>query len=69
MKVLHAELAAVFGAERFLAEIRTMASLQHPHIVPLFDSGEAGERLFYAMPYVGGETLRARPRARTAAAT
>ena len=60
IKVLHPELAAVLGAERFLSEIRTTASLQHPHILPLFDSGEAGGQLFYVMPYVEGETLRGR---------
>jgi serine/threonine-protein kinase len=60
IKVLHPELAAVLGAERFLSEIRTTASLQHPHILPLFDSGEAAGQLFYVMPYVEGETLRGR---------
>ena len=56
--MLKPELAAVVGAERFLAEIKTTANLQHPHILPLFDSGEAGSFLFYVMPYVEGETLR-----------
>ena len=60
IKVLKPELAAAIGAERFLAEIRTTANLQHPHILPLFDSGEAGGFLFYVMPYVEGETLRSR---------
>jgi serine/threonine-protein kinase len=60
LKVLRPELAAVVGAERFLAEIKTTANLQHPHILPLHDSGEAGGFLFYVMPYVEGETLRAR---------
>ena len=60
LKVLKPELAAVVGAERFLAEIKTTANLQHPHILPLFDSGEADDFLFYAMPYVEGETLRDR---------
>jgi serine/threonine-protein kinase len=60
IKVLHPELAAVLGAERFLAEIRTTANLQHPHILPLFDSGSADGQLFYVMPFVDGETLRAR---------
>ncbi|MBY0491818.1 MAG: protein kinase [Gemmatimonadaceae bacterium] len=60
IKVLHPELAAVLGAERFLSEIRTTASLQHPHILPLFDSGEAAGQLFYVMPFVDGETLRSR---------
>jgi len=58
LKVLKPELAAVVGAERFLAEIETTANLQHPHILPLFDSGEADSFLFYVMPYVEGETLR-----------
>jgi serine/threonine-protein kinase len=58
IKVLKPELAAVLGAERFLAEIRTTANLQHPHILPLFDSGEADGFLFYVMPYIEGETLR-----------
>ena len=60
LKVLKPELAAVVGAERFLAEIQTTANLQHPHILPLFDSGEADSFLFYVMPYVEGETLRDR---------
>ena len=60
LKVLKPELAAVVGAERFLAEIETTANLQHPHILPLFDSGEADTFLFYVMPYVEGETLRER---------
>ncbi len=54
LKVLKPELAAVVGAERFLAEIKTTANLQHPHILPLFDSGEAGGFVFYVMPYVEG---------------
>ena len=58
VKVLRPELAAVVGAERFLAEIKTTASLQHPHILPLFDSGEADGFLYYVMPYIQGETLR-----------
>ncbi|MDA0329059.1 MAG: protein kinase [Gemmatimonadetes bacterium] len=57
LKVLKPELAAVVGAERFLAEIKTTANLQHPHILPLFDSGEADGFLFYVMPFVEGETL------------
>ena len=60
LKVLKPELAAVVGAERFLSEIKTTANLQHPHILPLFDSGEADSFLFYVMPYVDGETLRER---------
>lgn len=58
LKVLKPEVAAVVGADRFLAEIKTTANLQHPHILPLFDSGEADSFLFYVMPYVEGETLR-----------
>src|ERR1700752_1414236 len=60
VKVLRPELAAVIGAERFLAEIKLTANLQHPHILPLFDSGEADSHLFYVMPFVEGESLRAR---------
>ena len=60
VKVLHPDLAAALGPERFLAEIRTTANLQHPHILSLHDSGEAGGFLFYVMPFVEGETLRAR---------
>lgn len=60
LKVLHPHLAAVLGAERFLKEIQTTANLQHPHILPLFDSGEADGLLFYVMPYVDGESLRER---------
>ncbi|HKK92463.1 MAG TPA: serine/threonine-protein kinase, partial [Longimicrobiales bacterium] len=60
VKVLRPELAAMVGAERFLTEIRTTANLQHPHILPLFDSGEADGFLWYTMPYVEGETLRDR---------
>ena len=60
IKVLHPELAAVIGGARFLAEIRTTAHLQHPHILPLFDSGEADSFLFYVMPYLAGDSLRAR---------
>ncbi len=62
VKVLRSELAAVIGAERFLAEIKLTANLQHPHILPLFDSGEADSFLFYVMPFVAGETLRDRLR-------
>jgi eukaryotic-like serine/threonine-protein kinase len=58
LKVLKAELAAVLGAERFVQEITTTASLQHPHILPLFDSGEADSFLYYVMPFISGETLR-----------
>ena len=58
VKVLRPELAAVLGAERFLQEIETTANLQHPHILPLFDSGEADSFLYYVMPFIDGETLR-----------
>ena len=60
VKVLKPELAAVLGADRFVVEIKTTASMSHPHILPLFDSGEADGFLFYVMPYVEGETLRDR---------
>jgi eukaryotic-like serine/threonine-protein kinase len=60
IKVLHAELSAILGPERFLKEIELTANLQHPHILPLFDSGSADGLLFYVMPYVDGETLRGR---------
>src|SRR5689334_22901815 len=60
VKVLKPELAAVLGAERFVVEIRTTAALQHPHILPLFDSGEADGFLYYVMPFIDGETLRTR---------
>jgi eukaryotic-like serine/threonine-protein kinase len=61
IKVLHPELGAALGGERFLSEIRTTAKLQHPHILPLLDSGAAADGLlYYVMPYVTGETLRAR---------
>ncbi|MDH4352003.1 MAG: serine/threonine protein kinase, partial [Gemmatimonadota bacterium] len=67
IKVLRPELAAVLGAERFVQEIKTTANLQHPNILPLFDSGRAEtdeggqgrtEFLYYVMPYIEGETLR-----------
>ena len=60
IKVLHPDLGAALGGERFLSEIRTTARLQHPHILPLLDSGEAGGLLYYVMPVVTGESLRAR---------
>ena len=70
IKVLREDIAAAVGAERFLEEIRVTASLQHPHILPLFDSGEAHPEgptgpegpgiVYYVMPFVDGETLRAR---------
>ena len=60
LKLLNPELGAVLGVERFLSEIKVTANLQHPHLLPLFDSGEADGLLFYVMPYVEGESLRAR---------
>ena len=60
VKVLRPELAAVIGAERFLAEIKTTANLQHPHILPLHDSGSADGFLFYVMPFIDGVSLRDR---------
>ena len=60
VKVLRPELAAILGADRFLQEIKTTANLQHPHILGLLDSGEVEGLLWYAMPYVDGESLRSR---------
>src|SRR5687767_6853057 len=60
LKLLHPELSAVIGPERFLKEIELTANLQHPHILPLFDSGTADGQLFYVMPFVEGESLRGR---------
>src|SRR3954463_12382438 len=60
LKVLKPELGAVLGVERFLSEIQVTANLQHPNLLPLFDSGEADGLLFYVMPFVEGETLRHR---------
>jgi serine/threonine-protein kinase len=60
LKVLRPELGAVLGVERFLSEIRVTANLQHSNLLPLFDSGEADGLLFYVMPYVDGESLRAK---------
>jgi len=60
LKVLRPELSAILGAERFLTEIKTTANLQHPHILSLFDSGEADGTVFYVMPYIEGESLRDR---------
>jgi eukaryotic-like serine/threonine-protein kinase len=62
IKVLHADLAASIGAERFLREIRIAARLSHPHILPLIDSGEAGGFLYYVTPYVAGGSVRERLR-------
>src|SRR2546427_3957946 len=60
IKVLRPDLAAALGPERFLREIETAARLQHPHILPLHDSGDADGFLYYVMPYVEGESLRQR---------
>ncbi len=60
IKVLKPELGAVLGAERFLSEIKLTANLQHPNLLPLFDSGDANGTLYYVMPFVEGESLRAR---------
>jgi len=60
LKVLHPDLAASLGPERFLREIKLAARLNHPHILPLYDSGEAAGFLYYVMPYVEGESLRER---------
>ena len=60
IKVIHQNLSAVLGADRFLREIEVTAALQHPHILPLFDSGSANGRLYYVMPFVEGESLRHR---------
>src|SRR2546428_10085359 len=57
IKVLHPELAATLGSDRFLREIEIAARLQHPHILPLYDSGRADAFLYYVMPYVDGESL------------
>ena len=61
VKVVQPELAAVIDAEHFLNEIKVTANLQHPHILPLFDSGETHGFLYYVVPYVKGESLRALP--------
>src|SRR4026209_845086 len=60
IKVLRPELSAVIGAERFLREIKTIATLQHPHILGLIDSGEVNGTAYYVMPFVDGESLRDR---------
>src|SRR5256884_4756555 len=60
IKVLRQEVAAALGADRFLREIQIAAKLHHPHILPLYDSGAAGDLLYYVMPYVEGESLRQR---------
>jgi serine/threonine-protein kinase len=58
IKLLKPELSAVIGSERFLREIDIAATLQHPHILPLYDSGRAGGLFYYVMPFVEGESLR-----------
>ena len=60
VKVMHPEMAARIGHDRFLREIEIAARLSHPHILPLFDSGAADGQVYYVMPYVAGESLRAR---------
>src|ERR671913_921707 len=60
LKLLNPELGAVLGVERFLSEIKVTANLQHPNLLPLFDSGAAGGTLYYVMPFIEGESLRAR---------
>ena len=60
IKVLHHELSHALGAQRFLREIKLTASLQHPHILPIHDSGEAHDQLYYVMPYVEGDSMRHR---------
>src|SRR5688500_9941009 len=62
LKVLHPELPASLGPERFLQEIRLAARLQHPHVLTVFDSGEGNGHLWFTMPYVEGESLRDRLR-------
>src|SRR5215207_7133790 len=65
LKIMHPELAATLGPERFLREVRITARLQHPHILPVLDSGETQGQLWYTMPYVRGESLRDRLRRET----
>jgi serine/threonine protein kinase len=66
LKVLDTEIGATLGPERFEREIHLAARLTHPHIVPVFDSGDTAGRLWYAMPFIAGESLRARLRPRDA---
>ena len=61
LKVLKPDLGAVLGVERFLSEIKVTANLQHPNLLPLFDSGEAEGLLYYVMPYVEGESRNSSP--------
>ena len=60
LKVLRPDLGAVVGVDRFQSEVQVTANLQHPNLLPLFDSGAAADLLFYVMPFVEGESLRAR---------
>jgi serine/threonine-protein kinase len=60
LKVLRADVGQAIGRERFLREVDVTARLQHPNILPVFDSGESASHLWYTMPYVEGETLRSR---------
>src|SRR5438067_2303346 len=60
LKVLNPELGAILGVERFLSEIKVTANRQHPNLLPLFDSGEVDGLLYYVMPFVDGESLRAK---------
>src|SRR5262245_378144 len=60
IKVLKPELTSALWSQRFLREIQIASRLQHPHILPLYDSGQTGDLLYYVMPYVAGESLRAR---------
>ena len=60
VKVLDPEVSAALGGERFVREIKLLAQLQHPHILPLYDSGDAGGLLYYVMPYIAGNSLGAR---------
>ena len=60
LKVLHPDLTPALGADRFVREVQTIAGLRHPHILPLYDSGEVDGYLYYVMPFIGGESLRGR---------
>ena len=60
LKVLHPELALALGSQRFLREIAMVAQFRHPHILPLYDSGDADGLLYYVMPFIEGESLRQR---------
>ena len=65
IKILRPELTASLGADRFLREISIVGKLAHPHILPLYDSGESDGKLYYVMPFIEGETLRDRLRKET----